>query len=124
MCCGRPAKKATMFGKVLEMMAMMAVVVSLARTTTATPPDSPPPHDTEQKDHRLWNQCRRDPTWRRLGNNPDDCQRVMGWKPRDRWWKHDPENTAEWLGHNATVLTQCLQEALEHGSHSGIPEET
>ena len=42
-----------------------------------------------------------------------DCRTLMGWKPRDNWWKHDNTETNEWLTQKQQrLLGECLDEAF------------
>jgi hypothetical protein len=97
----------------------LGVLLLLSSHTTASvaaADASPPPDDesTTRPDlldsHTLDNArlaaCRNDPTWQSV--DYDECGELTGWHPRDRWWRHDPDETAFWMNGNEANLTACL----------------
>jgi hypothetical protein len=62
--------------------------------------------------------CRQDPTWQSV--DYEECRALTGWQPRDRWWRHDPAETAFWMDGNEANMTTCLDQAFaENSSHPG-----
>ena len=56
--------------------------------------------------------CRRDPTWKSV--DYDECQKLTGWKPRDQWWRHDPEGSAPWVDDSQREqVSECMTTSFE-----------
>ena len=68
--------------------------------------------DRDASEIRLFSRCRRDPTWRSV--DYDACQALLDWKPRDRWWRHDPTGNALMLKGKDKNITDCLDKAFEN----------
>lgn len=82
-------------------------------------PDEPAAYDPA--DENPENVCRRNPTWRRkdLGNDVlldyETCRELVGWKPRDIWWREDPHPAARWLSDGKEQqIADCLDEAMRN----------
>ena len=56
--------------------------------------------------------CRHDPTWLKVDYK--DCQKLMGWKPRDTLWRQDKEHSSNWLNGKESKIEDCLKEAFEN----------
>jgi hypothetical protein len=99
---------------------------STAYDSLATEPSAYDPADENPE-----NICRRNPTWRQRGHDysgnidsdDDDkvlldyetCRELVGWEPRDIWWREDPYPAATWLNDGKEQqIADCLDEALSN----------
>lgn len=55
--------------------------------------------------------CRRDPMWKSV--DYIECQRLMRWTPRDKWWRQDSYEASQWLEGKDSGIQKCLQDAFE-----------
>jgi hypothetical protein len=82
----------------------------------------PPPYDPDHENPE--NICRRNPTWRQRGHDDlsldyETCRELVGWTPRDIWWREDPYPAATWLNDGKEqLIADCLDEALSNVDES------
>jgi hypothetical protein len=55
--------------------------------------------------------CRRDPTWDNVDYNK--CQRLMGWEPRDTWWRLDVGHNEYFLNGKEDDIHDCIREMFQ-----------
>jgi hypothetical protein len=103
---------------------LFGVLLLFAGRTTSVAAPQPPPNDESvtpqppQTGNIRLAACRQDPTWQSV--DYEECRALTGWQPRDRWWRHDPAETAFWMDGKEANLTTCLDQAFaENSSHPG-----